>query len=68
VYLIALGENTLHFHCLLIPRFADTPAEMRGAALLGHARDLADAEQALIVTAALRAGLQARRPAPVPAS
>ena len=54
VYLIALGENTLHFHCLLIPRFADTPADMRGAGLLGHAAELADPARALEVTARLR--------------
>jgi diadenosine tetraphosphate (Ap4A) HIT family hydrolase len=60
VYLIALGENTLHYHCLLIPRYADTPVEMRGAALLGNAGNLADPEGALSVTAALRGGLQAR--------
>jgi len=57
VYLIALGENTLHFHCLLIPRFADTPADLRGAGLLGHAADLADPARALEVTAALRSHL-----------
>jgi hypothetical protein len=61
VYLIALGENTLHFHCLLIPRLIDTPADMRGAGLLGHARELADVDQALAVTAELRADLHARR-------
>jgi diadenosine tetraphosphate (Ap4A) HIT family hydrolase len=59
VYLIALGENTLHYHCLLIPRFADTPAEMRGAALLGHAASLANPTRALEVTAELRDHLAA---------
>jgi diadenosine tetraphosphate (Ap4A) HIT family hydrolase len=66
VYLMALGENTLHYHCLLIPRFDDTPVDMRGAALLGHASDLADPERAQEITAALRDGLQARRAAPTP--
>jgi diadenosine tetraphosphate (Ap4A) HIT family hydrolase len=61
VYLIALGENTLHYHCLLIPRFADTPAEMRGAALLGNAGNLADADRTVSVTSVLRESLQARR-------
>ena len=48
VYLIGLGENSLHFHCLLMPRTADTPQDWRGPQLLAHGKDLADPEQALL--------------------
>lgn len=61
VYLIALGENTLHYHCLLIPRYSYTPPELRGAALLNHAGELADPDRASAMTSQLREGLLARR-------
>jgi diadenosine tetraphosphate (Ap4A) HIT family hydrolase len=57
VYLIGLGENSLHFHCLLMPRTAETPQDWRGPQLLAHGKDLADPEQALRVATQLRSAV-----------
>jgi diadenosine tetraphosphate (Ap4A) HIT family hydrolase len=54
VYLIALGENSLHVHALLIPRYQDTPREERGPGILATAASRADREVAYRVAAAVR--------------
>jgi diadenosine tetraphosphate (Ap4A) HIT family hydrolase len=54
VYVIALGENSLHFHLVLLPRSADTPSELWGAALLSGAANLADLDQARRTAEAIR--------------
>jgi diadenosine tetraphosphate (Ap4A) HIT family hydrolase len=54
VYLIALGENTLHPHFLLMPRRADVPPEARGPAMLAKAAELADQDAARRTAAAIR--------------
>jgi diadenosine tetraphosphate (Ap4A) HIT family hydrolase len=59
VYLIALGENSLHFHLLLMARGADVPQESRGPALLGRAPDLADPVEARRIAAEVRERLAA---------
>ncbi|WP_326731685.1 hypothetical protein [Streptomyces phaeochromogenes] len=40
------GENTLHFHVMLMARGADVPEEWRGGSLLAHHADLVDADEA----------------------
>lgn len=54
VYLIALGENSLHMHALLIPRYQDTPPEERGPGILATAASRADREAAYRIAAAVR--------------
>jgi diadenosine tetraphosphate (Ap4A) HIT family hydrolase len=54
VYLIALGENSRHFHMLLMARGADTPPESRGPALLGRVAELADPAEARRIAAVVR--------------
>jgi diadenosine tetraphosphate (Ap4A) HIT family hydrolase len=43
IYLMSFGENTQHFHLLLLSRFADTSMDARGIALLGSGPNLANA-------------------------
>ena len=57
VYLQALGENSLHFHALLIPRLPDTPADWRGPTLIHHINDLADPTGCRLTAGRLRDAL-----------
>jgi diadenosine tetraphosphate (Ap4A) HIT family hydrolase len=57
VYVIALGENTLHFHLVLLPRSADTPSDLRGTALLDGVAKLADPVEAQKAATALKKAL-----------
>ncbi|MGH7898165.1 MAG: hypothetical protein ACREQQ_09440 [Candidatus Binatia bacterium] len=54
VYVIALGENSLHCHLLLMARRADAPPAMRGAGLLDKHAELADPDEARRLADAVR--------------
>lgn len=59
VYVMALGENSLHYHLVLLPRSADLAPELRGPALLGSSEALADRAEAQRVAAEIRRELSA---------
>jgi len=54
VYTIALGDNSMHFHTLLIPRAADAPPELRGPGLLAKAPELVNHDEAHRIADLLR--------------
>jgi diadenosine tetraphosphate (Ap4A) HIT family hydrolase len=59
VYLVALGEVLLHAHVHLIPRYADTPAHLRGPRVfLASPAEMASAGEVEAATEALRRALR----------
>ena len=54
VYLLHFGESFRHFHALVIARAIDTPAELRGAAILQLLPSERDRDSALRVASRVR--------------
>jgi hypothetical protein len=51
---VGFGDNSMHYHMLLMPCYADTPADWRGGALISHHAEIGDATEALRFAAAIR--------------
>ena len=60
VYTVAYGDSTRHFHVMLMPRYADSPAKHRGPGLLLAAAELRDPEAALNLIARIREAMSTR--------
>ena len=60
VYLMYQGENTLHFHALLVARGADVPVEWRGPAPITKANEMVAPEESRRLAAEVKAALAAR--------
>ena len=53
-YLMALGENVLHFHAMVMARSADVPSGHRGPSLISRAPELSDRIASRVVAGRLR--------------
>jgi len=54
VYLMGFGEQWSHFHFMVMSRPSSVSKEFRGAALLGHAPELANRDEAFRIGAKVR--------------
>ncbi len=61
VYVIAYGELYPHWHCLISPRGADIPAELRGPALFSGRSQLIDIQLSIEVAEITRKILRRHR-------
>jgi diadenosine tetraphosphate (Ap4A) HIT family hydrolase len=64
VYVVAYGENSPHWHLLLIPRGSDHPIEQRQAAIWGHRAEYVDPDRAYAVAADVGRALDLRSAGP----